>query len=511
MNTDYPCSVCRKEVYNDAIECDICKLWTHRRCGKLKKRYLEFLSNPIYRYYCPMCRDIFPFSNVDDEELQWVLTKLDINEDIFYYYNKCNDINLNCLSYSEDRKCNWEEDKDPDMNFYNDVNLNCKYFTEDQFNVEFKTVNNLSIIHFNARSLKANFNLIRSYINTLNVRFDVIAISESWIESSTDVSEFHLNNYEIIHTDRQNKRGGGVLLYVSKTLNFKKLDKYSVQLDDVMESVTIEIDIANSKNIILSCVYRSPGSKLEQFIDYIEQFLKSVKSNKTIYLCGDFNVDLLKQTHVYTDLFLETLYSYGMLPIITKPTRITSTTATLIDNIFTNNCFQTHYGGLLCTDISDHLPIFSICNIKGIHRCTEKEYKYIRKYYAQNMSRFKQNLTSKNWEDVLSCQDVDVAYDLFLNMFKDSHECCFPKCRVLINKNERDKPWLTKSLINACKKKNKLYRDFVKNGCKKAEEKYKKYKNKLTSVIKFAEKQYYSDVLEKIIIILKQPGILLTA
>ena len=225
---------------------------------------------------------------------------------------------------------------------------------------------------------------------------------------------------------------------------------------------------------------------------------ESVKSNKTIYLCGDFNVDLLKQAHVYTDLFLETLYSYGMLPIITKPTRITSTTATLIDNIFTNNCFQTHYGGLLCTDISDHLPIFSICNIRGIHRCTEKEYKYIRKYDAQNMSRFKQNLTSKNWEDVLSCQDVDVAYDLFLDMFKDSHECCFPKCRVLINKNERDKPWLTKSLINACKKKNKLYRDFVKkNGCKKAEEKYKKYKNKLTSVIKFAEKQYYSDVLEK--------------
>ena len=43
----------------------------------------------------------------------------------------------------------------------------------------------------------------------------------------------------------------------------------------------------------------------------------------------------------------------------------------------------------------------------------------------------------------------------------------------------------------------KLYRDFVKNGCKKAEEKYKKYINKLTSVIKFAEKQYYSDVLEK--------------
>ena len=49
------------------------------------------------------------------------------------------------------------------------------------------------------------------------------------------------------------------------------------------------------------------------------------------------NIDLLKchmhqQTCVYTDM----LYSYDLLPVITKPTRITSHTATLIDHIYTN-------------------------------------------------------------------------------------------------------------------------------------------------------------------------------
>ena len=53
------------------------------------------------------------------------------------------------------------------------------------------------------------------------------------------------------------------------------------------------------------------------------------------------------------------MYSYGMFPLITKSTRITTDSATLIDNIFTNNCFQVHQNGILCTYISDHLPIFS--------------------------------------------------------------------------------------------------------------------------------------------------------
>ena len=54
--------------------------------------------------------------------------------------------------------------------------------------------------------------------------------------------------------------------------------------------------------------------------------------------------------------------SNGFLPLITRPTRVTPTSARLIDNIFTNNiavvshCMQ----GLLVTDVSDHYPIFHI-------------------------------------------------------------------------------------------------------------------------------------------------------
>ena len=44
-------------------------------------------------------------------------------------------------------------------------------------------------------------------------------------------------------------------------------------------------------------------------------------------------------------------------PLITRPTRITSNTATLIDNIFTNNLNNLSVSGLMFCDISDHLGV----------------------------------------------------------------------------------------------------------------------------------------------------------
>ena len=51
--------------------------------------------------------------------------------------------------------------------------------------------------------------------------------------------------------------------------------------------------------------------------------------------------------------------TYGLVPLITKPTRITAHSATLIDNIFTNNTNVLSKNGLIISDLSDHFPIYS--------------------------------------------------------------------------------------------------------------------------------------------------------
>ena len=56
------------------------------------------------------------------------------------------------------------------------------------------------------------------------------------------------------------------------------------------------------------------------------------------------------------------------------------------------------------------------------------------------------------------------------------------------------KPWFTKGLRNACRKKNCLYK---KTRTDTAEMKYKAYKNKLTSVLGNCEKNDYIKLLEQ--------------
>ena len=85
--------------------------------------------------------------------------------------------------------------------------------------------------------------------------------------------------------------------------------------------------------------------------------------NKLVYLMGDYNIDLFNsETHDLTNAFVDFMYCNEFLPLISRPTRITNRSATLIDNIFTNNHdnLNCSLSGILVADVSDHSPIFHI-------------------------------------------------------------------------------------------------------------------------------------------------------
>ena len=81
------------------------------------------------------------------------------------------------------------------------------------------------------------------------------------------------------------------------------------------------------------------------------------------YIMGDFNINLFNSdSHVPTSEFISLCLTHSMLPLINRPTRVAKSSATLIDNIFTNNIEATKFQGIFYTDISDHFPIFMIEN-----------------------------------------------------------------------------------------------------------------------------------------------------
>ena len=127
---------------------------------------------------------------------------------------------------------------------------------------------------------------------------------------------------------------------------------------DDYESTWIEIKNKNGKNIICGSIYRHPrtnNANYESFFEYLEITLNTIANeNKELYLCGDFNIDILKIDEINNyKKFYELMSSYGLLPQILLPTRTSGNSSTIIDNIFTNNISNTIQSGNILTDLSD--------------------------------------------------------------------------------------------------------------------------------------------------------------
>lgn len=166
---------------------------------------------------------------------------------------------------------------------------------------------------------------------------------------------------------------------------------------------------------------------------------------------GDFNIDLIKyQQHVYSTEFLDNMLSHFLLPLINRPTRITSHTASLIDNIFTNNTSESH-SGILITDISDHLPIYTVVYGQQTSPnnqptgCTRRNINALTKEHFQN------ELAKCKWKNVYNATDnPNEAYDNFLSTYTNIFNNSFPYITISRKKaNLNNKPWITKGLLKS--------------------------------------------------------------
>ena len=94
---------------------------------------------------------------------------------------------------------------------------------------------------------------------------------------------------------------------------------------------------------------------------------------------------------------LDTLLENIFLPLITLPTRIAGSSATLLDHIVTNIADDTYDSGILLSDISDHFPVFYIRHFKDKY-AKVNPVKTFKKFDAPSISRFKTMLENEKWD-----------------------------------------------------------------------------------------------------------------
>jgi hypothetical protein len=420
--------------------------------------------------------------------------------------------NISCENLTFNPFCfessNFSNAKDPDENYFNDLNkndFNTKYFYQEkvrEFINENTLCENLSLIHLNIRSLNSNFEKFRNLIEDCQFAFNIMCLSETWVTDASfkNNSNFHFSNYNAIHLQRTtNLRGGGVLIYIKTNIIYKVRNDLTVS-DANGEILTIEIINKKSKNYLISCCYKPPKGDALFFSEHLMKILQSTnKENKNYLITGDFNLNCFdyEKSNIVKD-FYDCIFEKGAIPIITKPTRVTTSASTLIDNVLTNQYFnKTLKKGIITTDISDHFAIFASIQTSGNKLLNEKIEIKCRDFKPEWKQNFKNKLLKTNWNFIENSDDPNQKYSSFINVFSTIYNQCFPITSKKMKIKDIERPWFTKGMKKSSRYKQKLYIKYLKNKTIKYETEYKNYKNLFEKIKKKAKQLHYSSLFKK--------------
>lgn len=274
------------------------------------------------------------------------------------------ELELQVLSLEPESKTSSNiDDIDPDRNLFGTKKTwSSDYISLDRLQQRLSDASannaNLTIIHINCRSVIYKIPEISDIINKTHP--DIIALTETWLEENL-LDTIHIPEYKFVGKARESGRGGGIAFFISNQLNFEIYVPFNDDLDlATFEHLFLKIKLKCSE-LMIGVIYRPPGQGLDLFLQEFDKLILHIESkSKDIILTGDFNIDLLKvNDHHETNIFYNSLIAHHFLPTITKPTRLTQTSKTLIDNLFCTNWSRLLMASIILSDISDHLPILA--------------------------------------------------------------------------------------------------------------------------------------------------------
>ena len=184
------------------------------------------------------------------------------------------------------------------------------------------------------------------------------------------------------------------------------------------------------------------------------------------------------------------------MPTITRPTRITSESATLIDNIYVSgNKLENLLSSILVADISDHFPIFLITG-KNVRPCKPKKstnYEY-RKIGTTATNRINTLLLATDWPPLQPLHIHD-QFDFVNNKLLEYINICAPiKFAKIPAKYVARENWMTKGLLQSSLNLHKLRK---KETGKINSNLYKSYRNLYNRLVRIAKTMYYTTLIDR--------------
>ena len=349
----------------------------------------------------------------------------------------------------------------------------------------------------NIRSLHKNGDELLTYLKTLKLSFDVICLTETWLlEDFSIIAELfpHYNSYNSVRLG--NQPSGGSTILVHSDYSSMEMGELSCN-NEHLEAVFVQIN-HKGKVVRLASCYRPPSfHDFDSFTSLFQEKILALETNSIdCFICGDFNLDLLKiNENRYVSRFYDILSSMALLPSIVKPTRCTNESQTLIDNIFTNRLDEFD-AGILEVDVSDHFAIFILAkNIFSMNNNVQKTFQY-RILSENNLQNLFNNLSRYQYNDVIDPVDVNESLKRLDDIIvRELNVCCPIKTRIK-TKREMKNPWISHELKTLIKKRENYRKLFLQN--KMSRNEYNYFRNFVTNKVRWTKQSYYRYLLTDI-------------
>ena len=344
---------------------------------------------------------------------------------------------------------------------------------------------NFSIVHLNVRSLLGHFDQVLEFVNSYSP--DILALSETWLDSSVDDSLVAIPGFRVYRSDRH-RHGGGVCMYVNDSLKCARSD---FDNNPAVESIWLEISTPSSPSATLTgCVYRPPNSAANCLHSVFEQIDQALALRKQVIVCGDLNVNLLDCSHPQAILLRDYVATRNLLQPIITPTRITDHSATLLDIFLVSARDVVRSASVMDLGISDHSAV-------SLHLCWRKpktQSSYVtRRSKRIDLDKFRKDLSLAPWSVTDIFDSVDDKLDYFNQTFLQVLNDHAPLRRVRVKKKRS--PWMTREIRDQMDNRNESLRRFRATRSADDWEAYRRLRSRVTTLLRASKRAHFSHLI----------------
>ena len=479
----FPCSRCDKPVKSnqDGLQCNGCDCWFHRQCEFMSKNIYLALAHSDEEWFCTRCS----LPNFSDSFFEPVSNSDSNHDSATEHDNNSNSQVPLSLSSLPSMSLSSSSVHAP-SNTQSPSYIATRNFS---FNPSSQQTG-LHIVHVNIRSLLPHLDELKLTILKLNP--DAIAVSETWLDHSVMDSEIEIDGYQALRYDR-NRHGGGVIIYsrnsyqATKNLNISTNGSY-------VETIWTEL---NHKSfpfpLLLGCFYRPPSTPLTSVNQLFSEIETALSCYRNVILCGDANINVSDcSNHPMKNHLMELINSYHLYQPITTPTRITSSTSTIIDLFLISNRNLVSSAGTLNVAIADHLMTFVTLTWKRPNVSTLITRRSFKKF---DISSFQEDLQQLPWSVVETFDSPDDKLDTFEKLFNDCLDIHAPW--KTFRSKRKSPPWISATLRKTIDKKNRLLARFRRSSSPADWTLYKKERNQVTRLLRDSKRTYFSTLISK--------------